>query len=243
MRLAERVEVGALLGDLLARAHRRQPGGAPVVDGVDAAAIVPACAESRPRACELVVAQDAARDRLALDAVHEEAGAEVVGGFEQRTHLRHRHAARRGREHGVLGRPVVGVGLARRVPAQDELVDGPCESVASSAQVSRRAARSTAQAVHLDGPADEASDHTGEGHEIRGFAGHGGDDIGPATGAECGSARRCAYLHEFSTGSCGLLHARSLSLGCERYFPGRPHRSVGGPWGEWLPRSRLAGSP
>ena len=72
-----------------------------------------------------------------------------------------------------------------------------------------RSARAAPQAVDLDGLADEALDHPGQGDGIGSVAGHGGDDTGAhRNGARMRlpSGRRCAYLHHFSTGSCRLLH-------------------------------------
>ena len=89
MRLAERVEHRAVL--------RRSARRAPRTGSVGQrrryrwrgcrAAIVPHCAASVGRAgVVLGVAQDAARDRLALDAVHHEPAAEPVVGLEQQQH-------------------------------------------------------------------------------------------------------------------------------------------------------------
>ena len=87
----------ALLVDLRRRrrADRELRAASSVSTAWMRAAISPHCAASRGRAVGvLVVAQDAAGDRLALDAVHHEAAAETVVGFEQRAHRRHRDARR-----------------------------------------------------------------------------------------------------------------------------------------------------
>ena len=61
--------------------------------------------EVGPRVGVLVVAQDAARDGLALDAVHDEPRAEVVGVLEEEPHRGDGDAGRADRAHiGQVGR-------------------------------------------------------------------------------------------------------------------------------------------
>ena len=54
--------------------------------------------QHRARVRELVVAQDPARDRLALDPLHDVARADAVAGLEHVDDLRHRHAGGAGQD-------------------------------------------------------------------------------------------------------------------------------------------------
>ena len=138
VRLAERVEDRAVLLDLLdAGPGSASSGRRREVDRVDLGRDRTALRGEQPaRVRVLVVAQDPAGDRLALDAVHHEPVADVVGRLEQEPHRRHRNSGGRGGlEQPVLGGPIGLSQVRARIAAQDE----PVTSVAVGHRVERPA--------------------------------------------------------------------------------------------------------
>jgi len=81
----------AHLGDLLCRRHFAQARQLIARQAVNAGRdFSKLTRQDRPRLGKLLVAQDLARDGLALDALHDEAGAEIVLRFQHMHHLRRR---------------------------------------------------------------------------------------------------------------------------------------------------------
>jgi hypothetical protein len=150
--------------DDVRRAERRQRdrvGSDRVETGEDLAALA---RQVRPSRGVGVVAQDLARDRLALDPVHHEAGAESVPGLEERPHGWHRHTGRPGRsQHLELGRPVgyplVGGGIPPQHERQVLAVGG---DGIERPRLAGRPTRQAQQALDADRRTEVASDDRGQ---------------------------------------------------------------------------------
>jgi hypothetical protein len=94
VRFAEAVEVGAVLLDLRAHALHSERWQASGIESVDAGCLLARLSgESWASDRERVVSKDAARDGLAVDALHNEARSEIVTRLEQEPDLGHGDAA------------------------------------------------------------------------------------------------------------------------------------------------------
>ena len=163
------------------RVGRRQPGDGARVDRVDGGQRVAGLrGEGASGPGPLAVAQDLARDRLALQALHHQpAGAEVVA-LAERDDARHRHAgrARRPQQRPLHADPA-GLGADATVHLQDER------------------ARGAAGPLELEG----AGDPGGATREPAQPA-HGPVQLAPERGRQLVGAQ--PWSHPYSTGTTGL---------------------------------------
>ena len=225
VRLVERVENSALLVELRRAASSTGSGGSALVSTAwMRAAIVPHCAaRRRPGRVVLGVAEDAARDRLALDPVHEEA--------RRRARRRARATPARAAPARRPGRPPRAArtrsprSAALAWPAGSRRSTSRWTSPARVGRVERpglagRPAREPAEPVRPRPARRRSARRPGRARRDRERRGPRGDATGrisrrsgPVSAAPAADR---AHLHDFSTGPCRLLHARSLSSWCEQ---------------------------
>ncbi len=161
MGLVEGVEVGAVLIELFRGAESPKLRQHARVDGVDAGRDLTALrGQAGTDAGVGVVAKNLAWNRLAVDAVHHEAPAEVVLGPQQHPDARHRHAGRSRRfQELVLRRAVRFAPVLTRVATQYESAAVFGADQIERPRFPRRPTRQTPELVHRTGPA-RRSDRT-----------------------------------------------------------------------------------